>query len=676
MRITTEIHNYRAMLQNARTPEEGVMMEQLRAISQNVPALYGMICIAVLALGLSFRGVVPDWQSIGVPVVMIMISLFRLVRWNRIRKKTPNPNAVRRALLQQEVVMVAMYLLMGLWVWSLLPYCDREAKTSLAFFCTFTGAVATLCALSRPRVVAVSLGLTLLICVILFVGENSRNYPYIGAQVTAAYFVFILASRSYKSRLVHSVLLHNRLNAENRRSAELAEKNQSMALSDILTGLPNRRKFFQEVDSHCGACCSTSNPCAVEEMPVVGIVDLDGFKPINDVFGHAAGDAVLVETARRLNRVLGHSAVVARLGGDEFAYILPVEVSQEEAAQAARRIIDAMAEPFRLPNNETSRVSASVGYSSRAFPVNSARDLMEQADFALFRAKEHKIGHAIEFSVSHAESQVREAVVLQALKKADLEKELELVFQPIVNSTDGEIKKVEALARWTSPDLGSVAPMEFVSVAEKAGMTQKLTRVVMRKALDQLRAWPELPSMSVNLSAQDVISRETSDALVAMLLEEPESVRNRLIIEVTESSLLNDLEEARYNLLKFRFLGLKIALDDFGTGYSSLRYLQELEFDIVKIDRSFGSAITTKAHGLGLVATIQHLCRSLGIECIIEGIETREQLEVARSAGCRLVQGYLYTAPLEAGELKAYLTGEKTFAGYRELLQAPARDVA
>ena len=170
-------------------------------------------------------------------------------------------------------------------------------------------------------------------------------------------------------------------------------------------------------------------------------------------------------------------------------------------------------------------------------------------------------------------------------------------------------------------------------------MTQRLTRVVVRKALDQLRNWPELPSMSVNLSAQDIISRETSDALVAMILAEPESVRHRLILEVTESSLLNDMEEARYNLMKFRFMGLKIALDDFGTGYSSLRYLQELEFDIVKIDRSFGAAINTTARGLGLVATIQHLCRSLSIECIIEGIETSEQLEIARSAGCRLVQG-------------------------------------
>ena len=645
------------------------MMEQLRAITQNVPALYIMLSISVMALGLSFRGIAPDWLSTGVPFGVILVSLTRVWRWRSFHVPDLAPKTVRRALMHQEVMMVVLYFLMGLWVWMLLPYADRDARTSLAFFTAFTGAVSTLCALSRPRVVAVSLALTLFVYGNLFLNGDMRFYPFVGAQIATTYFVFILASRSYKFRLVQSVALLNRLNAENRRSSELANTNQSMALSDMLTGLPNRRRFFQEVDA-------SYDPETDERLPVIGLVDLDGFKPINDVFGHTAGDAVLVETARRLRKVLGGNASIARLGGDEFAYILSADASPQEIKRIAQAIVDEMSEPVRLPNNDTSRVSASVGYSSRAFAVTSARDLLEQADFALFRAKELKTGGAVEFSAHHAESQMREAVVHQALKNADLDREVQLVFQPIVNSTDGELTRCEALARWTSPELGPVPPIEFVAIAEKAGMTHQLTRTVMCKALDHLRAWPDLPSMSMNLSAQDIISRETTDTLVAMLIREPETVRRRLVLEVTESSLLNDLEEARYNLMKFRFLGLKIALDDFGTGYSSLRYLQELEFDIVKIDRSFGAAITTKARGLGLVATIQHLCRSLGIECIIEGIETREQLEVARSAGCRYVQGFLYAAPLEAREVKAYLNGEKRFPGYRDLLQGNSRSVA
>lgn len=665
----TNINTYRRMLQNARTPEEAVTMEQLRAISQNIPALYLMLTVAAIALGATFVGNAPVLLTVGVPGIFVALSTIRLAFWKFGNNRMMYPDEARTKLKQVEVVTSVLFLFLGGWVWALLPYASGEERLYLSFFTAFTGASSTICAISRPRLVGVCLFMTLGVFCLLFFDWNERFYFYATMQLGATYLVFFLASRTYKLRLAQSVVLLNRLNAENQRSSELADTNESMALTDMLTGLPNRRQFFQDVDA-------SYDPEKDEKLPVIGLIDLDGFKPINDVFGHTAGDTVLVETARRLKRVLGDKASVSRLGGDEFAYILPTTVSQKEAKRIAQQIVNAMNEPVQLPNRDTSRVSASVGYSSRAFAVKSAHDLLEQADFALFRAKEHKVGQAIEFSAIHAESQLREAVVHQALKKADLEKELRLVFQPIVNSTDGAVNRCEALARWDSPQLGSVPPLEFVAIAEKMGMTQQLTRVVVRKALEQLRRWPELPSMSVNLSAQDIISRETSDSLVAMILAEPESVRERLVLEVTESSLLNDMEEARYNLMKFRFMGLKIALDDFGTGYSSLRYLQELEFDIVKIDRSFGAAINTTARGLGLVATIQHLCRSLAIECIIEGIETREQLETARSAGCRLVQGYLYAAPLDALELHAYLTGEKKFPSYRELLEGPARDVA
>ncbi len=665
----TNINTYRRMLQNARTPEEAVMMEQLRAISQNIPALYMMLSVAVIALGATFVGNAPFYLTIGVPVVFVSLGAIRLAFWKFGNNQLMHPDEARTKLKQIEVLTSILFLVLGGWVWALQPHATPGERLYLSFFTAFTGASSTICAISRPRLVGVCLFMTLSVFCLLFFDWNERFYLYATMQLAVTYLVFFLASRTYKLRLAQSVVLLNRLNAENQRSSELADTNESMALTDMLTGLPNRRQFFLDVEA-------SYNPKTDNKLPVIGLIDLDGFKPINDVFGHTAGDEVLVETARRLRRVLGGRACVSRLGGDEFAYILPSTVSQKEAKRIAQQLVNAMHEPVQLPTRDTSRVSASIGYSSRAFPVKSAHDLLEQADFALFRAKEHKVGQAIEFSTTHAESQLREAVVHQALKKADLDKELRLVFQPIVNSTDGVMTRCEALARWDSPELGSVPPLEFVAIAEKIGVTQQLTRVVVRKALDQLRRWPELASMSVNLSAQDVISRETSDFLVSMILAEPESVRKRLVLEVTESSLLNDMEEARYNLMKFRFMGLKIALDDFGTGYSSLRYLQELEFDIVKIDRSFGAAINTAARGLGLVATIQHLCRSLSIECIIEGIETREQLETARSAGCRLVQGYLYAAPLEARGLHAYLTGEKTFPSYRDLLEGSARDVA
>jgi diguanylate cyclase (GGDEF)-like protein len=667
---TTDIQTFQTMLQNARSPKEAVMMEQLRAVSQNIPALYLLLTIAMIAMGSTFVGVAPLWLTVGAPSCAIVFTAIRLLAWFHTRNHMIDPDSARRQMLRIEILTACLFGGLALWVWTLLPYSNAEQRLYLAFFTAFTGASSTICGIPRPRIVAMSLTLTIGFFVLLFFNLTERFYLYATVQIAITYFVLFLASHSYKLRLAQSVVLLNHLNEQNRRSVALADTNQSMALTDMLTGLPNRRSFFQDVDA-------SYDPKTDKILPVVGLIDLDGFKPINDVFGHSAGDAVLAETACRLKRVLGDNASVSRLGGDEFAYILPATMSQEEVERIGQSIVNVMNEPFSLPSKEISRVSASIGYSSRSFPVQSARDLLEQADFALFRAKEQKVGRAMEFSASHAQTQMRDAVVHQALKKADLDAELRLVFQPIVNSTDGEMTRCEALARWDSPELGSVSPMEFVAIAEKAGMTQQLTQVVVRKALEHLHLWPDLQSMSVNLSAQDIICRETSDALVAMFLAVPESVRHRLVLEVTESSLLTDLEEARYNLMKFRFLGLKTAIDDFGTGYSSLRYLQELEFDIVKIDRSFGAALDSKARGLGLVATIQHLCRSLSIECIIEGIETKQQLEIARSAGCRYVQGFLYSPPIEAADLAPYLTGEKGFMSYREMLQQlPERDVA
>lgn len=670
MRKTTDIHTYRKMLENARTPEEAVMMEQLRAISQNIPALYLLLTIAIIALGTTLFGSAPNWLTIGVPVFATVFSTIRIIVWAQTRSAMLDPDKARRQLVVIELVTALLFTGLTVWIWALVPYADQQQRLHFSFFAAFTAASASICGISRPRIVAGCLAATLVVFGLLFFDTAERFYMLAMAQIGIAYFVYYLASRSYKQRLAQSVVLLNRLDDENRRSVALADTNQSMALTDMLTSLPNRRSFFQDVDA-------SYDPKTDKVLPVVGLIDLDGFKPINDVFGHSAGDAVLAETAYRLKRVLGDNASVSRLGGDEFAYILPATVSQEDVERIGQSIVNVMNEPFSLPSKEISRVSASIGYSSRSFPVQSARDLLEQADFALFRAKEQKVGRAMEFSASHAQTQMRDAVVHQALKKADLDAELRLVFQPIVNSTDGFMTRCEALARWDSPELGAVSPMEFVAIAEKAGMTQQLTQVVVRKALEHLRLWPDLQSMSVNLSAQDIICRETSDALVAIFLAVPESVRHRLVLEVTESSLLTDLEEARYNLMKFRFLGLKTAIDDFGTGYSSLRYLQELEFDIVKIDRSFGAALDSKARGLGLVATIQHLCRSLSIECIIEGIETQQQLEIARSAGCRYVQGFLYSPPIEAADLALYLTGEKGFMSFREMLQQlPERDVA
>ncbi|MCA8902728.1 MAG: EAL domain-containing protein [Hyphomonas sp.] len=665
----SELDAYRAMLQRAHTPQEAVVVEQLRAITQNIIPLYLMLSTGAVVLGATFIESAPHWMTMGVPGFAVLISVFRIAKWFGAEKQMIDPDYAHRAIRQLEAFAIVLFVVMAIWVYMFIPYANEAEMAYLAFFTAFTGAAGTVCTMSRPRLVAASLLFTFGEYVMFFASQGERFYLLVLAQLAMTFFVFFQVSRTHWYRLAQSVMLQDDLTSESDRAARLANRNNQMALLDTLTGLPNRHSFFNEIDA-------SYDPHTDEKFPIIGLIDLDGFKPINDVFGHTAGDAVLVETARRLNELLRGRAFVARLGGDEFAYILPTTVDSPEVKAVAEAVVEALSQPVKLPSGDSSRVSASVGYSSRAFGAASARELLEQADFALFRAKEAKAGKPVEFSASHAETKRREAAVHQAFKRADLDAEIHLVFQPIVESTSGAVVRWEALARWTSPVLGRVSPGEFVAVAEKAGMTPQMTRAVFRKALAQLKAWPDTASISVNLSAQDIISRDTTDTLIALLGQEEESLRERIVIEITESSLMSDLDEARHNLMRYRSLGVKIALDDFGTGYSSLRYLQELEFDIVKIDRSFAMAMGGKARSLGLVSAILQLCRSMGIECVIEGVETREQLGHARRAGCRLVQGYLYATPLETREASRCVSADFRFSPYDELLASGGRKVA
>lgn len=666
----SDIKTYKTLLQKARTPEEAVMMEQLRAIVHNIPVLYGVLSLAAVIHGLAFISTAPYYLTLLMPLFFISLSIIRLTYWTKNRAANLDPVIARRRLRVLEIITSCVFAAMVSWAWLLLPYADQEHRLYLAFVVSFTGAVGTLCAMPRPRIVALGLSGTFIAFCFMFLGDASPAYYFMAIVLAKCYLVFFLFARLHAQRVRKTIMLYYDLISENERASGLAESNRFLALSDTLTGLPNRRRFFEYITHFFGKCPHG-------QLPVVGLIDLDGFKPINDVFGHAAGDAVLVETAQRLKNLSSrYSGAVARLGGDEFAYVLPWSTRPEDVNRFAHEVISAISEPFDLQNGDICRVSASIGYSSRRFDVGEAKHLLEQADFALFRAKESNRDMVMEFSSKHAGIKRREIRIQQAFKNADLDKEIYLLFQPVVNSSSGEVSYWEALARWDSPEIGTVSPGEFVPIAEKAGLTQEMTKVIFDKAIRQLREWPENFGVSVNLSAQDVNSPKCIDSLINKLADLPPALCRRVSIEVTESSLLTDFAEVRNNLLRFRELGVQIALDDFGTGFSSLRYLQELEFDTIKIDRSFISSISESEKSFGLVRTISRLCRTLSVACVAEGVETREQLEFVRSAGCTLVQGYFYAKPLSADDVLSYVNGELVFEGYRRANSTKHKSVA
>ena len=647
--------------------DDRVMIEQMRVIHNATPFIFLLVSLAAASLSVTYFGRAPWYLTLVPPIGLAVLSAIQINRWIDQDDSAITVAIAKREFRTMELISVGVFLMLGFWVWSFFPYSRPSEHVFLAFFTGFAGIGLSATLLPRPRMIALNTSLAFVGFCLMFIGQGERFFFSMAAIFGAAYAVFYVASKIYKKRIRAMVEVRAELEVQNRQARYLLGVNRSLARTDALTGLPNRRHFFETLENYYQASPEGS-------LPVVCLVDLDGFKPINDVFGHAAGDAVLVETATRIRQVIGAKGVVARLGGDEFAFLLPWTVSDEDVEQLAGQAKDAFNQPFRFSNGETNRITASVGFSSRIVDAGSAKALLEQADFALYRAKANESSTAVMFSATDVRQQRRERMVDQALRSADFDKEIYLMFQPIVDSTTGKVQYCEALARWNSAELGLVSPAEFVPVAEKAGLTRRLAVAATQKVIQHLREWPATAAVSVNFSAQDVTSEQTIQQIYEMLSVEQPQLRQRISIELTESSLLSDFSEVSDHLKRLRSLGVKVALDDFGTGFSSLGYLQEIEFDVVKVDRSFVNSVEVSEKSFNLVRIIHLLTRTLGIDCVTEGVETIEQLTRVRAAGGRLIQGFLYAKPLEAREIEAYFAGVRQFAPAEDLL--PAGDLA
>jgi diguanylate cyclase (GGDEF)-like protein len=413
------------------------------------------------------------------------------------------------------------------------------------------------------------------------------------------------------------------------------------AYHDSLTGFANRRLFADRVGK------AVSLVTSGERRPAVLFVDLDDFKTINDSLGHSAGDQLLIAVAERVRHSLRPEDLVARLGGDEFAVLL-AHSDQEDAENVASRLVEALRAPFALEGREV-KVHASIGIAS-AETGTIADDLLRNADVAMYAAKTNgKGGYAWYDPEMHVQAQRRQelATTLEGSVERD---EIEAYYQPIIALETGRVVGLEALARWRHPLGGLVLPDSFIPLAEEGGLMPPIGRTMMRQACEQLQLWrsrhrfhDEL-MVSVNLSQSELRNPDLPNDVGGMLAETgipPE----RLILEITESSAMEDPAAAIEMLGRLRRLGVRLALDDFGTGYSSLSHLRDFPIDMLKIAKPFVDRIE---HDSTFVDAILRLAETLGLEVVAEGIETREQAEMLRSLGCALGQGYYYARPSEA----------------------------
>ncbi|MDX1810732.1 MAG: EAL domain-containing protein [Gammaproteobacteria bacterium] len=428
---------------------------------------------------------------------------------------------------------------------------------------------------------------------------------------------------------------------------ETEERLLYLANFDSLTGLPNRALFRDRLRRAVARAQRNDSKLALF------FIDLDRFKTINDSLGHHAGDQLLRSVAKRLKQFAREGDTIARLGGDEFTVILEGIQDSEDAATVAEKIIELMRPPFRLDGHQLV-VSPSIGITIFPDDADDMRSLLKNADTAMYRSKENS-GNCFEFYTSDMNEKAYEALVLENNLRSALDKnQFRLHYQPQIDLHSKSIIGIEALMRWEHPEQGLLNPEEFIPFIEETGLIEPIGEWVLKEACKEAKLWQEkgLPPVrvAVNLSMRQFVANDLVQK-VASALEEAELDPKYLELEITESFLAQNVDQATEILHELHELGVELSIDDFGTGYSSLAYLKQFPLNTLKIDQSFVSDITTNPEAAAIAEAIIALGQSLKLNVIAEGVENEEQTFFLRGHGCDWVQGYLFSKPLPSEKI-------------------------
>jgi diguanylate cyclase (GGDEF)-like protein/PAS domain S-box-containing protein len=416
------------------------------------------------------------------------------------------------------------------------------------------------------------------------------------------------------------------------------ERLTHLANVDVLSGLPNRGRVRQLLGEALRAATTGNVPCAIM------FLDLDGFKPVNDTFGHPKGDAVLRAVAKRLVDEVGAEGHVGRMGGDEFAIVVSDAQSRRKVESLADRIIAAIKEPYLIDQTEI-RIGVSIGSAFGPIDGATVDDLILKADLALYQAKDAGRGCARYFS-SELQSEQEDRVRLESdLRSAIASKQFHLVYQPLINARTQKLVGFEALIRWNHPTRGFVPPNVFIPVAEETGLMPVIGEWVIDEACRAAASWPEPISVALNISPKQIVMAALPN-IVSECLSRYRLAGNRIELEVTEGVFLGDNGSTLDVLKRLRALGVGIALDDFGTGYSSIGYLNKAVFHKLKIDGSFVREAGSRPENVAIIQSIVQLAKSFRMSVTAEGVETAEDFERMRDLGCDTIQGYLFGKPL------------------------------
>ena len=602
-----------------------------QSTSHRLPLLHLVTIFNIAVLVLCFGGLAPISLLAAAPV-LIGFAAIRAVYWLPKRTARRSQTTLRADFARLERLAGISGLAFVAWALSLYPYGDVAAQLTVQFVLSVTIVSAILAMAHSP---ASALRLAALYTVPTSIFFLSKSQPGAGyALLIQLFSVIVLLWIVYCHHLdfVRLELARQLLGRRERQTARLANANYRRATIDHVTGGMNRRAILARLEDELAR--------AAVSRPWLALLDLDGFKHINDTYGHAAGDDVLRAVCARIG---ANQGVVAhgRLGGDEFAILFDAVLSDKHVSDAADQIASAIREPISH-NGATLRLCGSIGLH-RAIET-SVSSCLERADSALYKAKELGDGALVRFEPADEALLQNRIAMTRAFNDCTLENQIKLLYQPIYDSRTGQVTGFEAFARWSPDGMEWQSPGTFMAMAEATGRTAELTQIVLARALAECRPWETGLEISINLAPRDLAREGIVDA-IAQITQAAGASPSSITLEVTERALQTNPKRATAQLHALRARGFRIALDDFGAGWSSLNQLRDQPLDLIKLDRALASALASDSGARAVTGMIVALAWQLGIACSIEGVETAEQADTARGLGIHLMQGYHFGRP-------------------------------
>ena len=627
------------------TEDPDLAQAQFRSCAKQIPLLYVILVSNAAAIMVDFFRTDYLFRTLVVPCLVCALALTRAWWWWSQGDKPERPHVETARLIKRTCNLATVMTLMfsGWCIW-IYPLGDVQSRAHLTFFLALTQVSSVFCLMSmRGAALRVAFASTL-VFVLYFSWMDGGRMIIESIVLCFVGWGMIVVTHRYNLDFADLIASQRHLRLRQIETERLSEENLRVSLTDALSGLPNRRQLLARLDE-----LEHRADLEPDSLAVI-FIDLDGFKAINDSHGHHVGDSLLSSMSRRLRAACPKNAMLARVGGDEFVVLIEAQEATVEALALAERINREILRPV-LADNHVVHVGASIGIAGNAEGLLSAHELLRRADTAMYHVKVGGKGEIAVYDFTFDQGRLHRLEIENEIGRGLANKEFDVCYQAVVDSQSGLIVGAEALIRWPRRMEGSLAPDQFIGIAEATGQIRPLGLFALERACTDLRPLDDL-QLSVNLSPAQ-FNDTGFETQVASILRKTGFPPERLQFEITEGYLLANPERANKAINGFRALGMSIALDDFGTGFTSIHYLQSYGFSHIKIDKSLLVGLHSGNKASMLIAGTVFLANGLDMRIIAEGVETEEQAALLRAAGCHKLQGFLFGHAVPIADFEA-----------------------